>query len=329
MNALAVVQTAALCGVWGVSFLIVLVWSAAAAVSGTGSVRAKTDAVTIAAALVTAAVGYGVWRLDAPRASETATIGLAAADEPPVPVASTEPAAREALAAYARQLDELGARGATIALAPETVVAVGDADFDAVAAPFADVAKRRGTEVVVGLDRRGAGDERNTAVVWSPDDTVTSYVKQHLLPPFEKRYRPGTGLSVLGEPASPWGVAVCKDMDFPALGRAYGARGVTLLVVPAWDFGVDGWLHSRMAIMRGVESGFAVARSARNGALTLSDDRGRVVAETTSASAPVASLVATVPLERTDTPYRRYGDWLAWACAAAALCATAALARRG
>lgn len=59
---------------------------------------------------------------------------------------------------------------------------------------------------------------------------------------------------------SVWGMQICKDMDFPRLSRRYGVKGVGLLLVPAWDFTLDGWLHGRMAVMRGVESGFTIVR---------------------------------------------------------------------
>jgi apolipoprotein N-acyltransferase len=67
-----------------------------------------------------------------------------------------------------------------------------------------------------------------------------------------------------------------------------GARGTSssnlavplanLLLVPTWDFNLDRWLHARMAVLRAVENGFALARSARNGLFTLSDNRGRILA---------------------------------------------------
>jgi apolipoprotein N-acyltransferase len=107
-------------------------------------------------------------------------------------------------------------------------------------------------------------------------------------------------------------------MDFHDIGHAYAARDAQLLLVPAWDFGIDGWLHSRMAIMRGVESGFAIARAARSGRLTLSDDRGRVVAEASSAQHD-AELVGDLPLHDTHTLYARWGDWFAWLDLAALL----------
>jgi apolipoprotein N-acyltransferase len=45
--------------------------------------------------------------------------------------------------------------------------------------------------------------------------------------------------------------------------------------------------------------------------LTVSDDRGRVLAETASWSAPFASLVAMVPSGHENTLYLQFGDWFA------------------
>jgi apolipoprotein N-acyltransferase len=67
-----------------------------------------------------------------------------------------------------------------------------------------------------------------------------------------------------------------------------------------------------MAVLRGVEGGFAVARAARGGRLTISDDRGRIIAEAASGAAPVASVLAEVRLRQAGTPYARHGDWFAW-----------------
>ena len=107
-------------------------------------------------------------------------------------------------------------------------------------------------------------------------------------------------------------MTICKDMDFTPLSRAYGAAGVGLMLVPAWDFVLDRTAHGHMAILRGVESGFAIARAAKQGYLTVSDNRGRIRAETTSDSAPFATLLTTVPESHTPTLYLWLGDWFAW-----------------
>ena len=85
-----------------------------------------------------------------------------------------------------------------------------------------------------------------------------------------------------------------------------------------------------MAVMRGVESGFTIARAAKEGLLTVSDDRGRVLAQQTSKAAPFASLLASAPVRHDDTPYARFGDWFAWLALAmlAAIIANVRFGRR-
>ena len=105
-------------------------------------------------------------------------------------------------------------------------------------------------------------------------------------------------------------------MDFPKLSREYAADGVDLMLVPAWDFNVDRWLHSRMAVLRAVENGFALARSARNGLLTLSNNRGRILAEAATVPDRFVSITGKVNVASEKTLYTRVGDWFAWLCVA-------------
>jgi len=148
-----------------------------------------------------------------------------------------------------------------------------------------------------------------------------------MLPPFESQFVVGTSLIALHEPSGVWGITICKDMDFPPLSRRYANVGTALLLVPAWDFDSDGWLHGRMAILRGVESGFSIARAPRHGILSITDDRGRVLAERPTNAAPFATLVAQIPVVHHDTLYSKWGDWFAWVCIAIFV-ATLATSRR-
>ncbi len=166
--------------------------------------------------------------------------------------------------------------------------------------------------MAVGIDFKGdPRAERNMLMVLQPGGMApATYSKHHLIPGFEDNTRRATTTPCWpARRGSDW--PICKDMDFHDIGHAYAARHAQLLLVPAWDFSIDGWLHSRMAIMRGVENGFAMARAARSGRLTLSDDRGRVVAEASS-EAHDAELVGNLPLRDTRTLYARWGDWFAW-----------------
>jgi apolipoprotein N-acyltransferase len=148
--------------------------------------------------------------------------------------------------------------------------------------------------------------------VYTPHAAVASYDKEHMLPPFESNLTPGTAKLTITRGGTPWGIAICKDMDFTSMSTGYGRLGASLMLVPAWDFNLDRTWHGHMAIMRGVEGGFSVARAAKNGYLTVSDNRGRVVAQTRSDSALFAVLLAEVPVVHEATLFQRWGDWFAW-----------------
>ncbi len=97
-------------------------------------------------------------------------------------------------------------------------------------------------------------------------------------------------------------------MFFPSWSRRYGRDMVTLLAVPAWDFVRDAHLCSRIAVVRGVENGFAVARAAQQGLLTVSNAHGRVLVEQASWTAPEAVLVKDISPGPGATLYTGYGD---------------------
>jgi apolipoprotein N-acyltransferase len=105
-------------------------------------------------------------------------------------------------------------------------------------------------------------------------------------------------------------------MDLPRLSRQYSRDGVSLLIAPAPDFVVDGWLHGRMAILRGIESGFSIARSAKLGILTATDDRGRVLAGRNTIGPSFATAIANIPVRHDSTLYSIFGNWFAWVCVA-------------
>jgi apolipoprotein N-acyltransferase len=107
-----------------------------------------------------------------------------------------------------------------------------------------------------------------------------------------------------------YGVEICKDLDFPALTRRYADARVGLLLAPAWDFRDDGWLHASMAVMRGVEQGLPLVRSAQSGELTVTDAYGRILAQAPTGEREAVQ-IALVPVGRRATLYGRWGDWFA------------------
>jgi apolipoprotein N-acyltransferase len=306
MDALAVIQMAAITGIWGIGFLLLLVPTAIALqATPHASKRGRATMAMLTAMLLVGALGYGSWRLQAP-ATGTMRIGLVSLQKP-TDATLSEPNGQALEARYLDAFGRLANDGAHIVLAPEGTFGVPDTSIPA----FSQLSKQRDLIVGSGVDFHGDPQgRRNMLMVFQPGATSPStYNKHHLLPGMDP-FVPGDSYTLLqGDPRI--GLAICKDMDFHDIGNAYAARRAQLLLVPASDFTVDGWLHSRIAIMRGVESGFAVARAAHAGRLTLSDDRGRVVAEASS-EARDAELVGDLPLRETHTFYGKWGDWFAW-----------------
>lgn len=306
-------QLASLTGPWGLTFFVLLFPSAIAVawnLKRTESGRAwRVLAATIA--VLAGVFAFGFMRLATPIPGTAAKVGLVASDGPNERVADEGEATQRLFAAYAEAIAQLAAQGAEVVVIPEKLgVDTPDATTaDNVLQPLAD---HTGVTIVAGLISVEPPQKFNQARVYRPRETVLHYDKKHMLPPFESRLAPGTTLVTLDRASSQWGVAICKDMDFPTPARDYGNAGSGLLLVPAWDFFADWIQHGHMAILRGVEYGFGVARAAKGGSLYVSDNRGRILAETKTDAAPFTTLLATVPDTHEPTFYLRWGDWFAW-----------------
>ena len=307
---LPLLQLVSLTGLWGVVFILTLVPSAAAVAWHRRSVWPLVPAL----AIVVAALAYGTVRLRASPESASVRVGLAATDHG-LPDASitTDPSMAVATArAYADRVAHLAGQGAEIVVLPEKLVGISPEGVERVVAVFSDAARSARATVIAGISRNGISPRRNVALVFSPDGKlVAEYEKHHLVPMIETTFASGDTPVLFAGPGAQWGVAICKDLDFPAWSRVYGLRGVRFLAVPAWDFVRDARLHSRMAITRGVENGFTIARSAQEGLVTYSDSYGRILGEQSSATDPL--MVQSIAAGPGTTLYTRYGDWFGWA----------------
>lgn len=221
---------------------------------------------------------------------------------------------------YAARIRALAAQNKIdIAAIPEGAIAMQPGWRDQVLAPLAAAATATGATIVVGTEI--TAPLANRAFAFSPHGPAVSYDKRHPLAPMEKEI-PGTAPGLLGGGRA---IAICKDMDFPASIRADVQSGIRIMVVPASDFGRDDWIHARMAILRGVENGFAVLRPAFNGITTVSDGYGRVLASANTSHMGMITLAAVVPPGPGPTLYTRIGDVFSWLAIAASLLMAAAV----
>jgi apolipoprotein N-acyltransferase len=211
----------------------------------------------------------------------------------------------------------LSAAGANLVVFPEKIARFVDGTRNRVESVLRVAALDAHTTIVIGFDDRAA-EPRNEALIFTPDGaTPAVYYKRHFVAGLEDVFVPGDApLSV----ADRTNVVICKDMDYPHMLRTDSTRlHPTVLLVPAWDFDRDRWWHARLAIMRGVEDGFALARAAKDGLLTLSDAEGRVVAARGSDPRGMVALIGNLARGPGDTPYLHIGDVFAWFCIGASL----------
>ena len=316
----AAIQIAALTGLYGVTFLLCLFANALALL-----VRGARETGAMGLMVCALALAFGVAQLETPQLSAIRVAALA--DQAAWRAAPRKPD-RDAGAAMARAYADAAraqaAKGARLIVIPESALLLDPRWRDAVTQPLAEVARQMRATIVVGTVM--VKPWRNVALAFQPDGTIASYDKRHLLPPFEDKFRPGTTPGLLGRGRA---VAICKDLDFPRTIRADaraaatlsagGPQGIRVIAVPANDFTKDDWIHARMAVMRGVENGFAVVRAAFNGLLTVSDSQGRVIARAETTGKGMTAIFAAVEPGGGPTLYTQVGDMFAWFCTALAL----------
>jgi len=317
MDFLPILQIASVTGIWGISFCIFLFASTVAAVLHSEPVSAKIPVAVGTFLFLAVVLGFGFWRLAAtPKNSPTIKVALVASDAPENINAETPAGAAPIFQRYADYMRPLAQQGVQLFVLPEhsgPITNGSQADADAF---WGQLAKQTGAFIAIGIDRIEPNVSWNQVRLYAPSgEFIGAYNKHHLLPHWEDQFAPDVKRTVLSMPSGKWGLEICKDMDFPRLSRQYSDDGIGLLIVPAWDFVDDGWLHGRMAILRGVESGFSIARSAKLGILTATDDRGRILAQRNTLGPTFASVIVNVPVRHDPTLYSRFGNWFAWLCA--------------
>jgi apolipoprotein N-acyltransferase len=311
---LPLLQLASITGPWGMTFLLLLFQSAI--VIGLylwpTKRRQAIRVFGVGLGLTAIVLLFGAKRLALP-SGNLLRVGLISSDQPSYEgVADEGPPTERLFRDYGVKAEKLAAQGAQTIVMPEKLGVVIDPETNPMDAALQATADKTGATIVAGVVRVATPLKYNEARVYVPHMQVASYDKEHMLPPFESDLEPGKTLTLLPRTGETAGVAICKDMDFARPARSYGEAGAGMMLIPAWDFFVDNAWHGHIAVMRGVENGFSIVRSAKGGYLTVSDWRGRIIAETRSDSAPFATLIADVPAQHHATIYQKLGDWFAW-----------------
>jgi apolipoprotein N-acyltransferase len=320
------IQSAALVGFVGITFLLGTVAAGIAL-----SLRTRNPApVLIAAGLFVADAAYGYLRIShSPTGVERVALinsnSYTYWDEFR-PQNGIGQAALRVVDAYTSEIGKLGRGRVQLVVLPENLAPIEEPWREEARTKLAAAADTTGATVIAGFNGTFEGARRNVAWVFEPGESnPVMYEKRHLVPVFESsRFAPGPGPRVLPDGVEP---EICFDMDFPRTIRHDAvAMQPRLLSVSASEVGTHGdwsslgpaaddWLHARHAVLRSVENGVPMARTAGRGLMTLSDRYGRMVTAKPTSGA-FTTLVGDLPLDGRggSTLYDRIGDAFGWLC---------------
>ncbi len=346
-EALPVIQIADVTGVYGVSFLIVLVNTAIVQL-----IADKRILPILAALLVTALVlGYGVTRLKTPIPEDGIRISLIQGniEQDKKWDRSYQ---RETFSTYVRLTRKALGQNPDLVIWPETSVPFYFGSNDPVArdmsAELSTFVAAHKVPLLFGSPTYDSGSPailHNSAFLLSGDGKVAAvYRKLHLVPfgeyvplksvlffvekmvESEGEFEPGSQFTVMSisgarEKNVGMNTVICYEIIFPDLVRRFvdrGARIITTITNDAW-FGKTAapYQHFSMAVFRAVENRVPVARAANTGVSGFIDAHGRILSSSGIFTEDVRT--ETVAPGRTRTFYTAYGDIFSYLCIAATL----------
>jgi len=338
VTVLPVAQLAAVTGVFGLSWLVTMVSSAAAhATLARDSRRWSPLAATVAVVSLVAVFGW--WRLSDNRLTTTGRplrVGLIQGNVPQDD--KWEPArAADIFGRYLRLTRQAVGQGAELVIWPESATPFYFGP-DPETEVLRSVARESGISMLVGSDlwertRGGPPKIYNAAFMIGRDgSTAGVYRKVHLVPFGEyvpmkdvlffaaplvqavSDFSPGTTVVTLPIPAGSVSTAICYEVVYPSLirdGVVAGSQLLTTITNDAW-FGRSSapWQHFAMASMRAIEEGRYLVRAANTGVSGMVDPYGRV--RLASDLFVEGAWVVDARLLDDRTTYSRTGDLVAW-----------------
>ncbi len=333
---------ASVAGVYGLSFLVVLVNVALAdfASGGSGRLRTMLLAGVVALALVWSPRLLSPLAAPASPEQELGVVLVQGNVDQAVKWNSAMQAATIDL--YRRLSLEAAARAPGLIVWPETAVPFFLRYEPRLRGRVLDVAAETGSYLLVGSPdmEPSAGGPRgdryyNSAFLVSPNREVMSkYDKIHMVPfgeyvPLKSilffvqklaygigDFEGGRTYTIFQFPGGRFGATICYEAIFPDQVRRYVKEGAEFLV----NITNDAWFgrsaapaqHLAMAALRAAENRRYLIRAANTGISAIVDPRGRIV-QASGLFVP-AVISGRIQLQRSETFYTRHGDLFAWVC---------------
>ncbi len=340
----ALIQLACLCGMYGITFLVVWFSSAALYVweNRSGGWREAGRPAVIYAGILAAVLLFGGLRTAfaapaVPTVRCAVTTGIDIGDftlDPELPPLEECIRSVEQLTASAAK------GGAELVIFCEEAYTIDVSGREAMLTAAARAAAENDIDVLLPLeitDPNGL-NENGMYYIDHGGRTVFHYVKNHLALAVEagdyvqgEDGVPNVTVTLSGGKTLKLAAVICMDANFPGFIRDGVEADTQVLFVPAWLWGPNDGLQSRWLRNLSVENGVSVVSSVYDGYMTATDPYGRVLmsAHTDSAGYERA-IFADVPAERVLTVYRAIGpvlDWL-WVAALLALIVSGRVCRR-
>lgn len=340
---LALIQIADICGVFGLTFLIVLanvvLYRALRAVSGAGVPYPVKSALVLLILLI-ATLFYGFYRLNSGESASKAPLRIALIQGNIPQDVKWSPAFRDkTIAVYERLTREAATGGIDLVVWPESAVPFFIQDEVLQAERIKNLARELSTSLIIGSPahelRNGKRVFLNSAFMISSSGEITGRSdKIHLVPfgeyvplgrffPFVSKMVVGIGDFSPGERALPLqagqtkiGTLICAEAIFPELGRAYvnnGARILANITNDAW-FGRTSapYQHLSIASFRAVETRTPLIRAANTGVTAIVDQNGHI--NTMTGLFVEGFRIGEVRPGSGNSIYLKIGDSAAWLC---------------
>jgi len=342
---LSFIQIADVTGVYGISFVIVLVNATLFALLRQWSKRTFPIREVIFTALILFGLfiyGYLKTEIVARQAIQNPAlkIGLVQGNIDQS-VKWDKSFQKETLKTYERLSSIVAEEKPDLIIWPETATPFFFQDAEEYQPMILEIPKKSNAFLLFGAPsykvEKGKVNHYNSAYLVSPSgELVGKYDKIHLVPfgeyvPMQRflffigslgegigDFKPGKEIFNFSLPQGKFGVLICFEIIFPDLCRRFVKGGANFLVTitnDAW-FGRTSapYQHFSMAVFRAVENRVFVARAANTGITGFIDPTGRILREGRIFTEEAIS--GTIRLSNQKTFYTLYGDIFAWLCTA-------------